>query len=129
MRKIALWGLSALAAVGIAGAAMAADDTMAATYGNTVLVTNAKGEVLKLWFKADGTYTAETAKGEKGSGKWVIKGDKYCSTPTLPANAPAGTPAPTETCSAYVGGHKVGDKWTQKDNAGADITVEIKAGS
>ena len=46
----------------------------------------------------------------------------------LPANAPAGTPAPKEACSEFVGGHKAGDKWEQKDTAGEKITVEIKAG-
>ena len=51
MRKIALWGVGALVAMSIAGAAMAADDPMAGVYGNTVLVTNAKGETSKIWIK------------------------------------------------------------------------------
>ena len=125
MRKIALLAC-ALVGVGFAGTALA--DTMAETYGNTVLSTNAAGEVTKLWFKADGTYSVETAKGEKGSGKWAIKDGKYCSTPNLPANAPKETPAPKESCTEYKADHKAGDKWTQKDADGKDITVEIKKG-
>jgi hypothetical protein len=68
MRKIALWGACALVAVGLAGAALAADP-MEGAYGNTVIVTNAKGEKTKLWIKKDGTWTSESAQGEKGAGK------------------------------------------------------------
>lgn len=128
MRKIAL---SAVLAFGLAGAAIASDDPMAGAYGNTVLVTNAAGETTKLWIAKDGTYKFETAKGEKGTGKWSLKDNntKYCSTPDLPAAAPKGTPAPKESCSEFKGAHKAGDKWTQKDADGKDITVEIKAGA
>lgn len=130
MRKV-VWGASALVALALTGAAIAADDPMAGTYGNTVVVTNAKGEATKLWFAKDGTYKVETAKGQKGTGKWALKDNnsKYCSTADLPAGAPAGTPAPKEMCSEFKGAHKAGDKWSQKDADGADITVEIKAGA
>ena len=130
MRKIALWGVSALVAMSFAGAVMAADDPMAAVYGNTVTVTNAKGETSKLWIAKDGTFKGEGAKGEKFTGKWALKENntKYCSTVDLPANAPAGTPAPKESCSEFKGSHKAGDKWEQNDAMNAKITVEIKAG-
>jgi hypothetical protein len=126
MRKIALLGFGALVAMGFATAALA--DTMTETYGNTVLATNDKGETTKLWFKADGTYSGQSAKGEKFTGKWAIKDGKYCSTPDMPANPPPNTPAPKETCGDYQGNHKVGDKWTQNDSMNKPITVEIKAG-
>ena len=126
MRKIALLGFSALVAAGFATAAFA--DTMAETYGNTVLATNDKGETTKLWFKADGTFAGEGAKGEKFTGKWAIKDGKYCSIADLPPNPPANTPAPKESCGDYQGNHKVGDKWTQNDSMGKPVTVEIKAG-
>jgi hypothetical protein len=130
MRKIALWGVGALVAMSISGAVMAADDPMAGVYGNTVIVTNAKGEATKLWIKNDGTFTGESAKGDKFSGKWTLKDNnkQYCSTVDLPANAPAGTPAPKESCTALQGMHKAGDKWDQTDAAGAKSTIEIKAG-
>jgi hypothetical protein len=131
MKKIALWGACALVAAGIAGAAIAADDPMAGAYGNTVIVTNAKGESYKLWIKNDGSYSVETAKGEKGTGKWSLKDNnsKYCSIADKPANAPADMPAPTETCSEFKGAHKAGDKWDQMDSNNEKITVEIKAGA
>lgn len=130
MRKIALLGVGALVAVGLAGAAMAADDPMAGAYGNTVVVTNAKGEASKLWIAKDGTFKGETAKGEKFTGKWALKenNSKYCATADLPANAPKDTPAPKEACSEFKGPHKAGDKWDQTDAAGEKVTVEIKAG-
>jgi len=126
MRKIALLAFGALVASGFATAALA--DTMAETYGNTVIATNDKGEATKLWFKADGTFSGQDSKGQKFTGKWAIKDGKYCSTADLPANAPANTPAPKETCGDYQGNHKVGDKWTQNDGMGKPVTVEIKAG-
>ena len=130
MRKIALWAVGALVAASFAGAAIAADDPMTGAYGNTVIVTNAKGESYKLWINKDGTYSVETAKGEKGTGKWALKENntKYCGTANLPANAPKDTPAPKEACSEFKGAHKAGDKWEQMDANNEKITVEIKAG-
>jgi hypothetical protein len=128
MRKIAL---GAVIALGLAGAAIAAADPMEGAYGNTVIVTNAKGEKTKLMIAKDGTFKGENAKGEKFTGKWALKDNntKYCSTADLPANAPKDTPAPKEACSEFKGPHKAGDKWTQKDADGADVTVEIVAGA
>jgi hypothetical protein len=128
MRKIAL---GAVIALGLTGAAIAAADPMEGAYGNTVIVTNAKGEKTKLWIAKDGTFKGESAKGEKFTGKWTLKDNnsKYCSTADLPANAPKETPAPKEACSEFKGPHKAGDKWTQKDADGADVTVEIVAGA
>ena len=130
MRKIALWGVSALVALSFTGAAMAAEDPMGSVYGNTVIVTNAKGETSKLWIAKDGTFKGESAKGEKFTGKWALKDNntKYCSTVDLPAGAPAGTPVPKESCSEFKGSHKAGDKWEQNDAMNEKIAVEIKAG-
>ena len=131
MRMISLTGASALLALGLTAAAMAAEDPMAGVYGNTVVVTNAKGEVSKIWINKDGTYKAAAANGQAGTGKWVVKDNntKYCVTPDLPAAAPAGTPAPKESCSEFHGGKKPGDKWQQKDADGQTISVEVKAGA
>jgi hypothetical protein len=131
MRMISLSGASALLALGLSAVAVAAADPMAGVYGNTVVVTNAKGEVSKIWINKDGTYKAAAANGQAGTGKWVVKDNntKYCVTPDLPATAPAGTPAPKESCSEFHGGKKPGDKWQQKDAEGQPISVEVKAGA
>ena len=126
MRSIALIGLNALIALSFAGAALA--DTMSETYGNTLLATNDKGETTKVYFKADNTYTSEDAKGAKGSGTWTTKDGKYCSTPNLAVDAPAGTVAPKESCFAYEPNHKLGDKWSQKDANGKMFKAEIRKG-
>lgn len=122
MRKVLL----AAVAVLIAGPALAG--TMDNTYGNTVTVTNAKGEVSTLLFEKDGTYVAKGMNAEgkavEGGGTWAIKDGKYCSTP----KAVEGQPAPAEACSEFVEGKNVGDKWEQKDANNETITVEIKAG-
>lgn len=130
MRKIALWGVGALVAVGLSGAAFAAGDAMEGAYGNTVTVTNAKGETSKLWISKDGTFKGETAKGDKFTGKWALKDNntKYCATADLPANAPKDTPAPKEACSEFKGPHKAGDKWDQMDANNEKVTVAINAG-
>ena len=128
MKTYFAWGACSVIALGLGTAALAAADPVASAYGNTVVVTNDKGETSKIWFKADGTYSGVSAKGEKFTGKFAIKGGKYCGTADLPAAAPAGTPAPKEMCQDYQGTHKVGDKWTQNDSMGKPITIEIKAG-
>jgi hypothetical protein len=122
MRKLLL----AAAVVLVAAPALAG--TMDSTYGNTVLVTNAKGEVTTLLLEADGTYVAK-GKDEKGAdvtvkGKWEIRDGKYCATP----DAVEGQPAPKESCTEYVDGKNVGDKWDQKGIEGEAITVEITQG-
>ena len=117
-----------LAAAAVLVAAPALAGTMDSTYGNTVTVTNSKGAQTTLLFEADGTYTAKGQNADgtdmMGGGKWEVKDGKYCSTP----NAVEGQPAPVESCTEYVDGKNVGDKWTQKDANGEDITVEISAG-
>jgi hypothetical protein len=93
-------------------------------YGNTVLITNSKGETSTSLLESDGTYKTTLANGQVVSGKWEIRDGKFCATP-----APVeGQPAPAESCGEYVDGKNVGDKWTQKGADEETITVEIKAG-
>ena len=130
MRSIAVLSSCALLAVGFGGSSIAADDPMAGVYGNTVLVTNSKGETTKFQLDKDGTFRIETAKGEKGTGKWALKENntKLCSTPDSPADGPKDAAPPKETCSEFTGARKAGDKWEEKDANGEKITLEVKAG-
>lgn len=112
-----------LAASSLSGGASANEDPMAGTYGNVVVVTNAKGDVSKLWISQDGTYSYESAKGERRSGRWTRKGDQLCLTP----NPREGAPTPKESCSEFKGSHRVGDTWKQKNALGEEVTVEIRA--
>ncbi|MEQ1755931.1 MAG: hypothetical protein ABL973_17545 [Micropepsaceae bacterium] len=129
MRKFTVMGASALVALRLTGAAIAADDPMAGTYGNTVVVTTAQGDISKIRINRDGTYKAQGTDGKSVTGKWAMRDNntKYCSMPDLPATASAGAVAPKEMCSEFKGAHRVGDKWQQKDSEGQTIAVEIKA--
>ena len=130
MRKYLAWGACSVIALGIGTAALAAADPVASAYGNTVVVTNDKGDVSKTWYKADHTFTGEGAKGEKFQGTWRLAQNdtQFCATAVLPAGAPPPKEPIKEMCTEFKGAHKVGDKWTQKDFDGKPITVEIKAG-
>lgn len=125
-----VWGACAIVALGLGSAALAADDPVAAAYGNTVVVTNAKGETTKTWYKADHTYTGEDGKGQKFQGTWTLAQNdtQFCITPVLPAGAPAPKEPIKQMCAEFKGAHKVGDKWTQNDFNNQPVTVEIKAG-
>lgn len=115
--------LMAVAAVAFsASLAMAADDPMASRYGNTVTVTNAKGEVTKLMYNKDGTMSVVQADGTKGTGKWAMKDGKLCIT------ADGGPMAGKEQCAPFTAGKKVGDTWEQTVADGSKVKVAIVAG-
>jgi hypothetical protein len=129
MRKILLATAAAAAVLGFATAAMA-DDKMAGTYGNTVLVTNAAKEVTTYWFKADKTVKLKDAKGQDLNATWELTeaDTKICLTAVLPAGATPPEGGVKPSCSEFVGSKVAGDKWDQKDAEGKPIAVEIKAG-
>ena len=128
MRRLAVLG--AVIAVGHAVPAIAAGDPLSGVYGNTVVMTTEKGGTTKLWINTNGTFTGESPKGQKFSGKWMLKENntKFCTTADLPVSAPTNTPAPKESCFAFESGHKVGDEWVQTQPNGEKKTIEIKAG-
>lgn len=110
----------ALAAVS-ASIAFAAEDPMAARFGNTVTITDAKGGVTKVHYNKDGTLSAVQPDGTKGTAKWVVKGDKLCITPD------AGSMAGKENCNPLAA-HKVGDSWEQKAPDGSTWKITLTAG-
>ena len=114
--------LSTVAGAALIGTALAADDVMASRYGNTTKATNAQGEVTKLWYEADGTFTGE-AQGNMIKGTWKIDGDKVCLTQTDPAPEPD---APTNQCNP-VTAHNVGDSWEIGEGE-QQIKIELLAG-
>jgi hypothetical protein len=123
MRKVALGVALAL----IAGVAIAEDDPMANTYENTVEVTNAKGEVSKLHFNADKSYTNMAADGQTVKGTWAMAedGSKICYTQMEPAPAPdQAQPA----CAPFLGPRNVGDTWKQAGTTGEEVTVNLVGG-
>lgn len=125
-----LFAAVALGAVLSAGAAYAG--AMDNTFGNTIGVTNKEnGATSKMFFEPDGTYTATavTAEGQEvsGSGTWTEADGRICITPTLPADAPEGTPQPATSCGPLEE-HQVGDTWDFTNDAGENFTITLTAG-
>ena len=120
----------------LASSAAFADDPMANFYANTVVSKDNSmpaAPPVSLYFNKDGTYTAKgaDAKGQPVSlsGAWIEKdgGKTICLTPNLPANAPAGTPAPKQACGA-LSPHNVGDNWTFANDQNQTFSVSLVAG-
>lgn len=116
MKRI-LMGVAALALS--TTLAVAAADPMAGRYGNTTVVTNAKGEVTKLHYNQDGTMAVILPDGTKTTGKWAMKDGKLCVT------ADAGPQKGQEQCNPFAGEKKVGDTWeiTMGDGSKAKVTI------
>lgn len=130
-RKYVLAGLVAGATALLAGSALAADDAMAMTYGNTVTTKSEKtGTAGTLMFDKNGTYNATgtdaDGKPVKYSGKWTTKDDgkTLCLTPVAPAEAKE---APKASCSALEK-HKIGDSWKVTNDQGETFDVTLTAG-
>lgn len=117
--------LGASALVLSAGVALA--DPMAMTYENTVVVTNAAGEVSKSHYNADKSYETTLADGAVIKGTWELTdGDtKICHTQTEPAPAPE---AVQPACTEFLGERAVGDTWEQMGTTGEKVNIELVGG-
>ena len=104
------------AATAFAGAAYA-NDTMEATFGNTVTVTGADGMSVNYYMNADGTYSM-TAGDMSINGTWTEGDGQICLTPE------GGEAA----CSPLVDGMGVGDSWEGQGSDGSTITLTIVEG-
>ncbi|HVY85852.1 MAG TPA: hypothetical protein VG943_12005 [Caulobacterales bacterium] len=113
----ALWA-AAMAAGMLVGGVAHADDAMQTAYGNTVVVTEPNGAVLRYYFEPDGTFTASAPNDVTLRGRYEVAGDQLCFL------APSGQ----RTCSPLAAGKHVGDSWTQTGTQGQDITVTLQAG-
>jgi hypothetical protein len=118
--------IAAAAAVVLAAPALAGEDTMAAFYGNTAVVTGGMAET-HTHYRADHTFdvTAHAMGMDyKFSGTWKFD-DKGQLCRTYADPVPPGIPS-NPFCSPWEG-HKVGDSWTVTMN-GNTRTVTLKAG-
>lgn len=116
MKRFVL-GLAAAAALSSAAFA----DPMANRYGNTVVITDAKGGVLKLMYDQGGAMSVVLPDGTKSTGKWAVKDGKLCVT------ADAGPTAGKEQCNPLAD-HKVGDTWEVPMADGTKATAKLVAG-
>ena len=108
---------AALALFGFTSPGFAAvSPEMQATFGNTVVQTNADGSTIKTKFKADGTLTQIGTDGKAAPGTWVENGPQLCVT------------VATKACWEKAPGKKVGDTWTATSPDGKTVTIAIVAG-
>ena len=114
---------AAAAALLLAGPALAGDDVMANTYGNTVVSTGAAGES-RTHYKPDHTFDV-TMVGAQGTmntkGTWSVADGKLCRVYDQLA------PGMTNPICTPAESHAVGDTWTVTIN-GQIRTGTLKAG-
>ena len=118
--------ISALAAsVLFAGVALA-EDPMSGAYGNTVTLTNQKGETTKLVINEDKSYQATLPDGNVHKGTWELNtdGTQVCFTQTEPTPGADAKPA----CGMVRPGKRAGDKWDEGDGD-AKVSIAIVAGT
>jgi len=116
--------LGAALSLALAIPAFAAEDVMAARYGNTTDSVDAQGIHTKIWYSADHTFKASIADTQV-HGTWKVENATVCLTfVDPPANLPSTFPNPT---CLPVSAHKLGDSWITGEGAMAR-TVTIKSG-
>jgi hypothetical protein len=119
MRTIMYAITAAAFAIAAVSPAFAADQ-MAAYYGNTAVVTDPAGAVVKYQFDAGGKYTVIAPDGAKLTGTYTVAAGKICLKPDA-ANTPGG-------CAPQTDGKKVGDAWDITNDQGQKLTVKLVAG-
>ncbi|HEY4343465.1 MAG TPA: hypothetical protein VGN05_03900 [Parvibaculum sp.] len=110
-----------VASVAFTGAALA--EPNANLFGNTVVITSAKGDVTKAKINKDNTYATVLPDGKTVKGTWAAVGDTTCYTQTEPA--PAATMKPFCTPNED---RKVGDTWEAKAPDGSTMKFALQAG-
>ena len=118
---------AAVAALVVAGAARAADapdpqvqQTVQATFGNTVFSIYPDGRSQKIWLHPDGTWDGKSRRGVALQGKWTMKGDKVCLRQSKPPTLPI------SFCQAMPRDPQV--TLTSKDLTGQTIHLKIVKG-
>lgn len=111
-----------LAAVACIAAAPAPDvSLLEPAFGNTIVSTYPDGRTGHLWLKADGTYSYEGRRKTPSSGRWTLKGTKFCLKQSKPKSIPFSYCPPIKS-----GG--VGTTWPGKAPTGEKIQLKLVAG-
>jgi hypothetical protein len=118
MRLLVLGAAALLAA---SSAAMAGDDMMANTYGNTLVSVSAGGMEAHTYYNADHTFSGKVpAMGFEYKGTWAID-DKGQLCRTFDPPVPGRT---NPDCDAFTS-HAVGDKWNSADGGTITLTQGV----
>lgn len=102
----------------MAGGAYADPPPMQDAFGNTIVVTEPDGMVLRYHYNADNTFDLVTPSGQTLTGTYEVTGDQLCM--TITGRDPA--------CAPWVGQKHVGETWTQVGTHGQQISVTLAAG-
>jgi hypothetical protein len=95
---------------------------MEGRYGNTQVMTEKDGSVVKARFNRDKTAALTRPDGDTMEGKWELEGDKLCIKMSMLLMS-------MKRCMPFVPDKKVGENWTQKNPQGEEVTATIVAGT
>lgn len=101
-----------------------AADQLANFYGNTVVITDAKGQMGRTFINPDHSFVSHQPDGTPVRGEWQMNGTQICYTAT--SLAPPQGQQPPSVCRPFVT-HNVGDNWTITQG-GQTWTATLKAG-
>ena len=130
-QRYALWAprlkfvARAIAAGSVAFAglnAQAADQGVAAAFGNTVLSTYSDGTSQKIWLHPDGSWTGLSRSNGPLAGRWSTRGEKVCLKQSKPPTLPVAF------CTALPTSSQPGVQWASRDMAGRSITLSLMKG-
>jgi hypothetical protein len=116
-----LFLLGTIALIATASAAMAGDDVMTNTYGNTLVSVSSGGMESHTYYNADHTFSGKVpALGFEYKGTWTIddKG-QLCRTFDPPV------PGRTNPDCGALESHAVGDKWTTSEGSTVSLTQGV----
>lgn len=116
---------SALAAgcVAFAGLSVqAAEPSVEAAFGNTVVSTYPDGTSQKIWLHPNGSWTGIARNNGPLAGSWSMRGEKVCLKQAKPPTLPVAY------CTALPSNSQPGVQWASRDVAGRAITLSLKKG-
>jgi len=102
--------------------AHAAEQGVAAAFGNTVVSTYPDGTSQKIWLHPDGSWTGLSRSNGHLAGSWSTRGEKVCLKQSKPPTLPI------SFCTALPASSQPGVQWASRDVAGRAITLSLMKG-
>ena len=97
--------------------------TLAAAFGNTVLVTYPDGLSQRLWLQSDGSWEGQSRHGNARRGRWTLTTDgAVCFKQSQPRTLPL------SYCTQIPRTLRVGFRWPAKDVLGRPVEMSLVNG-
>ena len=106
--------LYAAASLMLAAPAMARDEGISATFGNTIVSTYGDGGQVHHWFDADGQYRSVFSDGRQITARWTLESGKLCLNNIRPRLLIS------RFCTDYFAA-RIGDRWSGRDPVGRKV--------